>query len=524
MPITRLQWILGLIIILALCVSCAPQAAMDSTAVMPTISPKTMTLVPDFTATIVQPTPTAPATRRAPRATAALPKDRRSDASQNLPLDVPAHPVDVILGRPTQGSITVSVLAYQDLEGFIEYGAFPEDYSSQTQLLTFSPDQPREVLIDGLQANTQYAYRLRYRAGNTGEYAATEAGSFQTQRASGSPFIFTIQSDSHLDSKSNPQVYLQTLANERADQPDFTIDLGDTFMTDKYQPYREAQAQYLAQRYYLSLIGQSSPLFLALGNHDGEGAPRGGTATDMSAWSTTMRMMYFPNPVPDDFYTGNSTPEESVGVVQDYYAWEWGEALFIVLDPYRFTPPGGGATDIWNKTLGDEQYQWLKKTLESGQARWKFVFIHQLVGGLDKNGRGGIEVANYYEWGGENADGSWGFDQQRPGWAMPIHQLLVANGVTAVFHGHDHLFVKQELDGIIYQAVPQPSAARSYSTNSAAEYGYVNGDILGSSGHLRVTVTPDQVTVEYVRAYLPQDEKPGQQNGQVDFTYTILPR
>ncbi len=60
--------------------------------------------------------------------------------------------------------------------------------------------------------------------------------------------------------------------NQRADQPDFMIDLGDTFMTDKYSPTRRLQPQYLAQRYYFSLLGQTSPLYLVLGNHDGEGA------------------------------------------------------------------------------------------------------------------------------------------------------------------------------------------------------------------------------------------------------------
>jgi hypothetical protein len=144
-----------------------------------------------------------------------------------------------------------------------------------------------------------------------------------------------------------------------------------------------------------------------------------------------------------------------------------------------------------------------------------------LIGGADINGRGGVEVANLYEWGGNNSDGSWGFDQQRPGWDMPIHQLLVKYHVNAVFHGHDHLFVKQELDGIFYQEVPQSSAARPNGTDSATEYGYLSGDVLGSSGHLRVTVAPEQVKVEYIRAYLPQDEKPNQQNGQVDYTYLI---
>ena len=51
----------------------------------------------------------------------------------------------------------------------------------------------------------------------------------------------------------------------------------------------------------------------------------------------------------------------------------------------------------------------------------------------------------------------------------------------------------------------------------------LTGDVLGSPGHIRVTVSPEEVTVEYVRSYLPQGEKPGQKNGQVDYQYMILP-
>ena len=143
---------------------------------------------------------------------------------------------------------------------------------------------------------------------------------------------------------------------------------------------------------------------------------------------------------------------------------------------------------------------------------------------MDSNGRGGAEAAKLYEWGGNNADGSYGFTAKRPGWAMPIHQLLVQNKVTAVFHGHDHIFVKQELDGIIYQEVPQPSAGRYDQTNNAKEYGYVTGDVLGGPGHLRVTVSASQVTVDYIRAYLLQDENAQRKNGKVDYTYTLTAR
>ncbi|HMV46563.1 MAG TPA: hypothetical protein PLD20_05060 [Blastocatellia bacterium] len=54
------------------------------------------------------------------------------------------------------------------------------------------------------------------------------------------------------------------------------------------------------------------------------------------------------------------------------------------------------------------------------------------------------------------SNGKDGLKGHRPGWELPIHQLLVKHKVSAVFHGHDHLFAKEELDGIVYQEVSQP--------------------------------------------------------------------
>lgn len=139
--------------------------------------------------------------------------------------------------------------------------------------------------------------------------------------------------------------------------------------------------------------------------------------------------------------------------------------------------------------------------------------------------RGGVEAAPYFEWGGKNADGTGGFAAKRPGFPKPIHQLLVDNKVTAVFHGHDHVYVKQDLDGIVYQEVPQPSAKNTSSgAMLAANYHYTSGTILSSAGHIRVTVSPTQVTSEYVRAWLPQMETATVKNGRIDDTWTALPK
>jgi len=314
-------------------------------------------------------------------------------------------------------------------------------------------------------------------------------------------FVFTITADSHLDYNTDRALYERTLKRAAADKPAFHIDLGDTFMSEKHTNRAVAVQQYLDQRRYFDLL--RAPVHLAIGNHDGEsGRYLDGTTNNLAAWSRAMRMRYFPEPLAPD--GGN------------YYAWQTSNALFLVLDPFWFSPRARRNDDNWFRTLGKVQYDWLKRTLETSNAKFKFVFIHHLVGGADRQGRGGIEVAPFYEWGGKNADGTDDFSQHRPGWAAPIHQLLVQNRVSAVFHGHDHFYAKQELDGIIYQLVPQPGDPKG-STRSAAEYGYKNGVILGSSGYLRVTVSPERVKVDYIRTSVGNADS-------VAHSYTITAR
>ena len=281
--------------------------------------------------------------------------------------------------------------------------------------------------------------------------------------------------------------------------PDFLIDLGDTFMTDKRRgDFKQAFPQYIAQRYYFGLIGRTTPVFLALGNHDGEGGSRNGGG--MSAWSIANRKNYFPNPEPDSFFTGDATRDPVSGMLEDYYAWTWGDGLFVVLDPYWPTKGGRGQEDDnWYWTLGNEQYRWLKKTLEASSARFKFVFLHHPTGSKSQPIRGGIEAAKYNEWGGLNPDGSDGFRQHRPDWGKPVHQVLVDNKVAAVFHGHDHMYVKEELDGIVYQLVPQPGNPRTGQPGHTDEYGYTHGGLVAGSGYVRVALGPRDAKVEFVR-------------------------
>lgn len=394
--------------------------------------------------------------------------------------EVPESPLNVIVGAPTDRTVSLSVLSSADGKFKLEYEAADQAKNIEGDL---SAGMPKVVELNDLKPDCGYSYSVQ-------SGSAKVEGRFHTVRKPGSSFTFVVQADSHLDENSSLSVFENTLNNEIADQPDFMVDLGDTFMVDKYSDYKESEKQYEAQRYWFSKPGAHMPIFLCLGNHDGEQGwvARGGV--EVSDWSRAQRQKYFPVIRPNAFYSG--APAKGL-----YYAWTWGDALFVVLDPFVATTrkPRTDA-DGWNWSLGKVQFEWLQNVLKNSSAKHKFVFIHHLVGGFGREARGGVEAASKFEWGDEDE-----FPTQRTGWAEPIHALLKRHKASALFHGHDHLYVRQEKDGIAYFEVPQPSAARE-NVNSAEEYGYKTGKLLASPGHLRVTVNPDGVKYEYVKSRL----------------------
>ena len=427
-----------------------------------------------------------------------------------------------LLGRPTASSVALNVVPDAAIDAYVEYGTSATKYSGKTTIVSGPAAAPLVITLKGLKANTRYYYRLRYRPHGPGAYVARPQHSFTTQRAKGSTFTFAVQADPHLgDTNTDAELYKVEMGNVAADRPDFLVDLGDTFMTEKFNAKTQnAGEDYLAHRAYFDIAGASTPLFLANGNHEGElGWLRDGTAGSLAARCVKARQAYYPVPVPGGFYSGSSASEPVTGVRDGYYAWTWGDGLFIVVDPFWYTAKK--PSDGWGWTLGKAQYDWFKTTLAESTAKYTFVFTHHLVGGaISEKGaeaRGGAEAAPFYEWGGNNADGSYGFDTQRAGWGKPIHELLADKGRVIVFHGHDHLFVKQDLDGVVYQETPRPNLRRYIDNGDASKYGYLSGTALPNSGHLRVTVTSAKATVEYVRAYLSGDGT----NREVSSSYTV---
>ncbi len=433
-----------------------------------------------------------------------------------------------ILGRPTDRSVTVNFVSLVELEVSVEYGTGELDNS--TPPLVVPARTAGEVTLTGLDPDTAYRYRLRYRrSGSQGGWQYNPEHNFHTQRPPGGSFTVTIQADAHTwESWANDEpetdhlaLYEHTLANVAADRPDFHFSMGDFAMTEYSKSMQNAWDRYSGQRRYMDAALHSIPFFLVLGNHEGELGYLMAENDSAAIWAERARRTFIPNPGPSSFYSGCTDPPASgSGYRESYYAFEWGDALFVVLDPYWYTmerpfhnsiPANEGG---WAWTLGQEQYNWLHETLDESGSTWKIVMLHQLVGGVTVGtaayGRGGTESAQYsvagrptFEWGGENELGMDIFSVMRPGWEHgSIHDLCRNGGVDLVVFGHDHFYACQELDSIVYLTCPQPHD-RTYAYGAMQDGRYTEGTLLPNAGHVRLGVAPENLTIEYVRSYLP---------------------
>jgi Calcineurin-like phosphoesterase len=378
-----------------------------------------------------------------------------------------------VVGTSTSSSFSIAVTANTAVKAYLEYGYSKGAIAGKTSIYNISKGASQTISVTNLKANTLVYYTIKYLVGTGKSYSSLAQRSVKTApMQSLSSNTFAVQADPHMDENSSADVYEGTLKQIVAASPAFLMDLGDIFMVDKLADKSEAniRGRFELMKGYYQKLG-NIPLKICLGNHDGE--------LGYSKFNTkNYRKEYFP---------------EQTGELA-YYSFTGPDQLHVVLDPFTYTtknPTPNG----WEWTLGKTQYDWLVDTLKNSKESHKFIYIHHLLVG-DPQSRGGVEIAMKNEWGGKNNDGSDGFEANRPGWGKPIHQLLQDYKVGFVFKGHDHLYVKQELDGIFYQTVPQPS--HPGDKLNVNQYGYVSGKGVGGSGFLKVSTSGNTAQVDFV--------------------------
>ena len=451
-----------------------------------------------------------------------------------------------ILGRPTKSSIALSVVASATASAYVEYGLSSSKLTQKSVTKSLGTTEPAVFDLDGMAANLRYYYRLRYRTSDSNVFTAGTILSFVTAKTVGKPFTFTLQGDTHPERAGkmfNADLYTVTQKNIVSQKPDFHILLGDDFSIDpligKGQATKDnVEKIYSTHRQWLALSGSTIPIFLVNGNHEQAAQYLlDGTDTNPAVLAGNARLKYFPLPTSDSFYSADKTNVPNVGNPRDYYSWTWGDATFITLDPYWHSKSavdnvagvsndqsttnkktGGGSgktTDLWQVGIGDEQYLWLKGILETCKSKYIFVFAHHVMG----TGRGAVEVSYNYEWGGADPGKKTTFAAERPNWALPIHDLMVKHKVSIFFQGHDHIFVTQSRDGLIYQSMPNPADDTFSMFNSDA---YTTGVKAPNSGHVRVSVGSTTAKVEYFLAARAQDTS--RKNLSLAHSYTVKPR
>lgn len=338
--------------------------------------------------------------------------------------------------------------------------------------------------LRGLASDTEYEYKLG--TVGKGEERILYEGRAVTVRESGAAFSFALLTDTHIGGDPNftnqgdPAVMTAITEQIAAASPDFVANLGDMLDFHKFgfnvappsgTVTRDAYLQ------YRQLLGDSAGRaahFGVIGNWEGE---NGNYPEETIAWSREQRMLYLPGPNPSTYPQGGSEAE-------DYYAFEWGDALFIVLNVMTYTPTehlldtNGGKPEDW--TLGTAQFDWLEKTLEGATAKWRFIMIHHAVGGAAADaanaayGRGG-GLAAYV---GEQAK---------------VHQLMLDHGVQIFFYGHDHVFTDMVVDDIHYS---MPGSAGAIWLFGPETTGYPQS--WQEPGWARVDVSPDAVDVKFI--------------------------
>lgn len=393
----------------------------------------------------------------------------------------------VFVGKSTEHSVTMSIVngekAFEGRlctseEGGTAWACQPLSLGATSQ------ENPKGgtklVQIDGLKAATRYRFEVR---GADGKPVPEGEGSFVTRRPAPAAFRFIAMTDAHVN-PLNPErnIVLRTSADVAARlRPDFVFHMGDNIQTVASSHGGPATQEehpsifYLYWRQVLGKLQGETSNFVLNGNWEGE---NGWHPAQNRKWARDARMLFAPAP-------DNATYPQGGSPNEDYYAFTWGNALFVTLNATGYNvinhehTRGPGRGDDW--TLGKEQYAWLEKTLKESKAPWKFLYIHHAVGG-----NAGDDVNTRYGRGGGRA--------AHVGEQAKIHEMMKKYGVQVFFYAHDHVFTDIEVDGIHYICNGSVGAPWKFGTEETGYEFYIP-----DSGFTVVDVDGDKTRIRYVR-------------------------
>ena len=259
-----------------------------------------------------------------------------------------------------------SALAKEPLEGYFEYGTAPGKYDHKTKLLAFPAGKPVEAVFDNLQADAEYFYRLHYR--KPGETAFTRAARVPLPHATGHR--------QHIHVRRSRRFAPGTPADERPG----TVCPHAAQRGRRASPIStSAWATISAWTRCARSMRRRLPSATRSSARSWGWSPnrrRCSWSTEITSrrrcsistsrtfattWRSGPRMpatSIIPCPPPTASTRGDTEPLKSIGPLRDYYAWTWGDALFVVLDCYWHSPAQRGQRiSRWRRQAGPGRKQ-----------------------------------------------------------------------------------------------------------------------------------------------------------------------
>jgi hypothetical protein len=395
-----------------------------------------------------------------------------------------------LLSRPTETSIHISALnGDQTAETAVEYR---REGAKEWERRPLASKVPARQLFDwdvkDLSPATKYDYRVLLKRGSDETFGEAAAGSFRTQRKGPASYTAVLIADSHcgyFPPNSKPVITLdRVVQNAARAKGEFVLDLGDNTAWPGSREYPQrnpngAVSAYARYRQQIGPLSLNSPYFSLIGNWCGESGKFPEENIEIAA---SVRRALTPNPNHLTYPQGGSERE-------DYYAFSWGDVLYIILNVQTYSKPSNPAAfptlmadvnKITEWTLGEKQMAWFESTLKKATERFRFVCIHHPAAG-----NAGDTLNTLYGRGGSRA---WNLGEQ-----LRIHNLMKKHKVQIFFYGHDHVFVDDIIEGIHYTLPGSCGAPWKFTKE---ETGYERS--WPDSGHAQLDVTPEKATVTFI--------------------------
>jgi alkaline phosphatase D len=283
-----------------------------------------------------------------------------------------------------EGAMPVDVLP--GIEGEVRISWWPEGEddgakrSSDWVAVAAANDFIHQFRLDELQPHTRYAYRIDTRATGAAEVANQLSGHFQTapladQRAPIRFIVTTCQAIRSIDSGEQGHLTYRQMLKFK---PDFFVHTGDILYYDKAplaKTVPEARAKWNLMFAYHGnrAFHQQVTSYFMKDDHD------------------TLKNDCWPGQTYGDltFQQGLEIFREQVPMGEKTYrTYRWGRDVQIWMTENRDFRSPNNRKDGPDKTiLGNEQKQWLKRSLRESDATHKFVISPGPLVGPDKGGK-----------------------------------------------------------------------------------------------------------------------------------------